>query len=437
MSAVLCSLEAALGTISVRSEVRTRARFCRPLHRRYTVSQEVAVRNRKCSAQSFVAQRAVAASSSSDPLLGDLNRLSDRALRSMLTSNEKEASELAMELSTLRELLLEEHQELQGSTYIKVLQGLLHHTLFKEADNLEGQWKRAFDQIANQVAGCDWSVTEPGKTSGAPQEEPKFSTWDEALSNKQPSSAASARDSPAVVDETLYRRLGVSVIAPPAGLKAAYRREALKTHPDVSDAPDAQQRFAELSEAYDVLSDSETRSIYDKQGLEGLKRARGAAAAGPSNASKAWDEFKPFTKSNKRTQARSSSAQVADSGLEERHTDSLPAMGDVVEYPLRELERDGRDKGVGLLVGRNMDRGDAATLPADTLDLCEIEPLRQEEEGSTRWLPDELGDVSFVRLQELTSLPVAEYDGRYDIWTIDVPLSEGCSGPALPEEIML
>lgn len=46
------------------------------------------------------------------------------------------------------------------------------------------------------------------------------------------------------------RRLGVSVIAPPAGLKAAYRREALKTHPDVNDAPDAEQRFAELSEAY-------------------------------------------------------------------------------------------------------------------------------------------------------------------------------------------
>ena len=61
-------------------------------------------------------------------------------------------------------------------------------------------------------------------------------------------------------------------------------------------------------------------------------------------------------------------------------------MGDVVEYPLRELEREGRDKGVGLLVGRNMDRGDAASLPAETLDLCEIEPLRQEEEGSTRYV---------------------------------------------------
>ena len=50
------------------------------------------------------------------------------------------------------------------------------------------------------------------------------------------------------------RRLGVSVIAPPAGLKSAYRREALKAHPDVNNAPDAEQRFAELSEAYGEAS---------------------------------------------------------------------------------------------------------------------------------------------------------------------------------------
>ena len=66
----------------------------------------------------------------------------------------------------------------------------------------------------------------------------------------------------------------------------------------------------------------------------------------------------------------------------------VPEFGDVVEYPLREVEmrdlQDGRIAGVGLVVGRNMDRGDAAKLPEDQLDLCEIEPLRQEEAGSTR-----------------------------------------------------
>lgn len=48
----------------------------------------------------------------------------------------------------------------------------------------------------------------------------------------------------------LCRRLGVSVVAPPAGIKAAYRREALRLHPDVNDAPDATEAFAELSSAY-------------------------------------------------------------------------------------------------------------------------------------------------------------------------------------------
>lgn len=63
-------------------------------------------------------------------------------------------------------------------------------------------------------------------------------------------------------------------------------------------------------------------------------------------------------------------------------------MGDVVEYPLsavvkQELQ-DGRSHGVGLLVGRNKDRGDVRKLPEEAKGLCEIEPLRQEEEGSSR-----------------------------------------------------
>lgn len=63
-------------------------------------------------------------------------------------------------------------------------------------------------------------------------------------------------------------------------------------------------------------------------------------------------------------------------------------VGDVVEYPLSEVVKqqlqDGRSHGVGLLVGRNKDRGDAKTLPEDALGLCEIEPLRQEEPESDR-----------------------------------------------------
>ena len=54
-----------------------------------------------------------------------------------------------------------------------------------------------------------------------------------------------------------------------------------------------------------------------------------------------------------------------------------------------------------------------------------------------RWTPDDLGIPSFARLSELRKLSVTEYDGRYDVWTITEPLSEGCSGPDLPEEVIL
>lgn len=64
-----------------------------------------------------------------------------------------------------------------------------------------------------------------------------------------------------------------------------------------------------------------------------------------------------------------------------------PQVGAVVEYPLRDIDCTAdRYLGVGLLVGRNKDRGDAAKLPPEQLDLCEIEPLQQQEADSSRWV---------------------------------------------------
>ena len=57
--------------------------------------------------------------------------------------------------------------------------------------------------------------------------------------------------------------------------------------------------------------------------------------------------------------------------------------------------------------------------------------------SSYRWMPDDLGVPSFARLAELRKLPIADYDSRYDVWTITAALSEGCGGPELPEEVML
>jgi molecular chaperone DnaJ len=68
-----------------------------------------------------------------------------------------------------------------------------------------------------------------------------------------------------------YEILGVDRSAPDAEIKRAFRRLAREVHPDVSDAPDANERFKEVVEAYEVLSKSETRQLYDRFGHAGLR----------------------------------------------------------------------------------------------------------------------------------------------------------------------
>jgi molecular chaperone DnaJ len=68
-----------------------------------------------------------------------------------------------------------------------------------------------------------------------------------------------------------YEVLGVERSASEAEIKRAFRLLARELHPDVSAAPDAGERFREVVEAYEVLSKSETRGLYDRFGHAGLR----------------------------------------------------------------------------------------------------------------------------------------------------------------------
>jgi len=84
-----------------------------------------------------------------------------------------------------------------------------------------------------------------------------------------------------VKENTLYKTLGVSTDATPEDIKKAYRKGALKWHPDKNkNNPDAEKKFKEISQAYDILSDPEKRKIYDAYGLEFLLRGGTAPPPG-------------------------------------------------------------------------------------------------------------------------------------------------------------
>ncbi len=74
-----------------------------------------------------------------------------------------------------------------------------------------------------------------------------------------------------------YDVLGVTRDADDATIKKAFRRLARELHPDVNrHDPDAEEKFKEAAEAYEVLSDSDRRATYDRYGREGLRSAGNA-----------------------------------------------------------------------------------------------------------------------------------------------------------------
>jgi molecular chaperone DnaJ len=72
-------------------------------------------------------------------------------------------------------------------------------------------------------------------------------------------------------DKDYYELLEISKGASESEIKKAYRKQAVKSHPDKNpDDPNAEKNFKSISEAYEVLSDDKKRAVYDQYGKEGL-----------------------------------------------------------------------------------------------------------------------------------------------------------------------
>jgi len=114
------------------------------------------------------------------------------------------------------------------------------------------------------------------------------------------------------IDRDLYEILGVERSASLSDIKSCYRDKARQCHPDVShNDPDGERKFKELTFAYEVLSDAEKRSNYDRWGLEGLKTGAGVDFDGFSSISDLFDMFfgggfaEPFGRRRRQDRAQS------------------------------------------------------------------------------------------------------------------------------------
>lgn len=102
-----------------------------------------------------------------------------------------------------------------------------------------------------------------------------------------------------------YEVLGVSRDASQEDIKKAFRRLARQYHPDVNRSPDAESRFKEINEAYEVLSDEQKRAAYDRYGHGGAQG--GFGAEGFSDISDIFNEFfSGFARANAQTRDRKS-----------------------------------------------------------------------------------------------------------------------------------
>lgn len=88
-----------------------------------------------------------------------------------------------------------------------------------------------------------------------------------------------------------YDLLGVSRNASKDDIKKAFRQLARQYHPDVSDHPEAESRFKEINEAYEVLSNDDKRARYDRFGHAGVSGDPGFGSAGFAGFEEIFEEF--------------------------------------------------------------------------------------------------------------------------------------------------
>lgn len=134
-----------------------------------------------------------------------------------------------------------------------------------------------------------------------------------------------------------YEVLGVARSATPDEIKRAFRRLAMQYHPDRNKQPGAEARFKEINEAYEVLSDPEKRSAYDRFGHAGVHGMGERPFEGFGNFGGFGDIFDAFF-GGTATRSRRSAQRGRDLHEEVQITFEQAAFGTEIEIEIARLE---------------------------------------------------------------------------------------------------
>ncbi|CAM9186077.1 unnamed protein product [Phaeothamnion confervicola] len=391
-----------------------------------------------------------------------LNDACTKVARVCSAGDESAAVALAAELGHTAVYLVGEG-EADAAAFMRQAVRILRHEL-PAADALSPTFRRALDRLLSTIVGAVWRLgaDDMSDADGQRYEEEQANRRGDGggASGGAGGSTASGGGGGGVVGAkrgpSFYEILGVPMTADQTAVRRAFRTRALETHPDVSDAPDAAERFMRLSRAYEILHEPSQRALYDRYGEAAFEPGSAAAAAaaaaaggGDGRYTAADDEWSHLQKQaakardrkkGKRERARDATATGAAnrerdadpeawqgvggtavdfldllwccwSGVPVAWRTGVPVFGDVVTYPLPAADRapdDDRERGIGLVVGRNIDRGDARLIPDDMLGLCEVTPLELRDCG--RWCEDEIAPSAYPHLAHLRVVPVARFD---------------------------